>query len=468
MVISHKHNFQELFEACSKSLTLNLPTLKENLVRISYEKSDDLSTVYNGLPPPLPFARSEIFQTQISNSRRLTSVNGDCKAVYEVTFDITGSNFTFKPGDTIGIIPHNDDASVNFILSHLDLISQADLPYHLSCDTSQKLKLPQHIPVRCTLRNVLKNIVDLRSILKKLFLLSLSRHTKDENERKVLEFLCSKEGSTSYTSHILNKSFCILDLLSVFKSCKPPIEILLTNLPRLLPRPYSIVNSYLKHPNLLKICFSVMDFENNRKGLTSGWLERLVLEDSNIESKMENLSLYEKKTVPIYLRKNITAFSMPENLETPLILIGPGTGIAPFIGFLEERQYLKETKDVNLGNVWVFFGCRNPKLDFIYEKELQKYLDNGILTKLSTSFSRVDNNNVKYVQDTIQENAEELVEWIHKGASIFVCGDVKTMVAEVKKAIETCLIRHSPSDQDAATLLSDLIREKRYLVDIWN
>lgn len=235
-----------------------------------------------------------------------------------------------------------------------------------------------------------------------VFILALSRHTKEEKERKVLEYFCSKEGSNTYTTHILNKGVCILDIFSIFKSCKPPIEILLAHLPRLLPRAYSIVNSHTKEPNLIKICFSVMHLGNSRKGLTTSWLENIIV-NTSIDHKMERLNISGSKTkdckVPIYLRNSISGFNMPQDLSTPLILIGPGTGVSPFIGFLEERGTINVKKP--LGKVWLFFGCRNPKLDYIYEKELKYYKENGTLDKLMVAFSRVEDSPIRYIQVTI-------------------------------------------------------------------
>lgn len=340
-------------------------------------------------------------------------------------------------------------------------------------------------------------------LLLQLFLLALSRHTKDENERRTLEYLCSKEGANAYTTHILNKYFCILDLFTTFKSCQPPVEVLLANLPRLLPRPYSIVNSGLSNPNVIKICFSVNELANNRKGLVTGWLEIIINRKSNIEDKLESLNINDdcstNDKVPIYIRKNMSGFTPPEDLGIPLILIGPGTGVAPFIGFLEERQHLKcEQPGLKLGEVWLFFGCRNPKLDFIYEKELNNFLETGIINKLNTSFSRIENGSenkyiqvgifyrvfvndyIKYIknnypnifiilQDSLMKNGEHLVKLINSGAVIFVCGDVKNMAAQVKETIVQCIVEHdSKTVQDAEKALSDMQTGKRYLVDTWS
>lgn len=199
---------------------------------------------------------------------------------------------------------------------------------------------------------------------------------------------------------------CILDIFTIFKSCKPPVEVLLANLPRLYPRPYSIVNSGLKDNRVIRICFSVMTMtSNNRNGLTTGWLENLMLNHGfSLEKGIKNLSISSnanlvKEKIPIFLRKNLSMFCLPASLETPLILIGPGTGVSPFIGFLEERESWMETNpDIKLGEVWLFFGCRNPELDFIYEEELNGFLSRGTLNKLFTAFSRVDNRETKYIQ----------------------------------------------------------------------
>lgn len=145
-----------------------------------------------------------------------------------------------------------------------------------------------------------------------------------------------------------------------------------------------------------------MNLGNGRKGLTTSWLEDIIL-NTSIEHKMEKLNISRSNTkdctVPIYLRNNLSGFNMPQDLSTPLILIGPGTGVSPFLGFLEERL-IKNVKNP-LGKAWLFFGCRNPKLDFIYEKELNCYKENGSLDKLTVAFSRIEDSPARYIQVTV-------------------------------------------------------------------
>ncbi|CAG9562654.1 unnamed protein product [Danaus chrysippus] len=462
MVVSR--SFQEIFDSIDINSPLSLPKCKNNVLQIEFTETKTNETVYNN-KPLLPFAASDIYYSSIINSRRLTALDSDCKAVYEISLNIEDSYFIFTPGDTIAIVPHNKKSEVDFTSKHLDIKEVLYNDYKLSLDSGQKgAKFPAHIPIKSNLYHVLTHCVDLRAIIKKLFLLALSTHTKDENERKIMEYLCSSEGSAAYNTHILNKGICILDIFNTFKSCKPPIELLLEYLPRLLPRPYSIVNS---QGPVIKICFSVMEI-NNRKGLTTGWLEDLILKN-DIESQMEKLSLgVTEHKIPIYMRKNMNEFRPPTSLDTPLILIGPGTGVSPYIGFLEEREKLLKNAD-SAGFVWLFFGCRDPKLDFIYEDELNKFVTSGVLSRLSTAFSRHGNPEIRYVQDLVKENGEEISKLLVEGARVYICGDVKIMANQVKEAFIECVSKYTNRSINVAELfISNMQKEKTFLIDIWN
>ncbi|KAH9631682.1 hypothetical protein HF086_014683 [Spodoptera exigua] len=356
--------FEDIIADLQEIEKLSLPEFKQTPLKVCYTNDNNTETTYDGSGPPLPFAASKIFDADILTWKRLTAANEDCKAVYEITLDVEDSNLTFKAGDTVGIIPQNDDSDIGFIVNHLNLASTVDLPYSIIIESNIKgSKLPIHIPVKSTLRHVLRYCVELRSLLKKAFLLSLSRYTKDDEERKILEYLCSKEGSAAYTNHVLNKRLCILD---IFK-----------------------------------------------------------------------------------------------NLEKPLILIGPGTGVSPFIGFLEEREFLKETnQDIQFGDVYLYFGCRNPKLDFIYEEQLNKYLEKGTLNKLFTAFSRV-NSEKKYIQ--------EVVQLIKEGAHVYICGDLNTMAVEVKEILINCLVEYGDMTlEEAKAKISYMQKQHQYVVDAWS
>lgn len=223
----------------------------------------------------------------------------------------------------------------------------------------------------------------------------MSEYTKDEIEKRCLQEISSREGSSLYSSEILDKCTNILDILNNYKSCNPPIELLLQNLPKLMPRPYSICNSPLGSPDVLKVCFSVIKKENGSTGLTTGWLNDLVKESKDLSAKFEKLSLDSVK-IPMYIRKPNT-FRLPENKKTAIIMIGCGTGVAPFIGFLEERSHIKINEKKTLGPALLYFGCRYFDKDYIYKEELENFVKDEVLSKLRLSFSR-EIGTVKYVQ----------------------------------------------------------------------
>ncbi|CAH2047470.1 unnamed protein product, partial [Iphiclides podalirius] len=330
-------NFRDVFNDSLEQKNISLPTIKQSFLKVDFEKNDvrlpkNTAIIYQGQEPPLPFAVGKAFDATICNWRRLTEESADCKTVYEVTLDVTASNFNFRPGDTIGVIPQNLDEEVDIIIDHLDLLSVVDLSYRISIISGQKgSKVPAHIPVCSTLRHVFKHCIDLRGVVKKLFLLTLSKYTKDKAEKKALEYLCSKEGAS----------------------------------------------------------------------------------------------------------------------------------------FLEERQWL-DSKNVEQGPVWLFFGCRHPDLDYIYEKELGNFVSTGVLNKLTTTFSRV-NSETKYVQDALLYHGQEVARLLKEGALVYVCGDVKTLSVQVKDVLVKCLIEFEDNTpEEAEKFVCDMQKGKRYLVDSWN
>ncbi|KOB65355.1 putative nadph cytochrome p450 reductase [Operophtera brumata] len=270
------------------------------------------------------------------------------------------------------------------------------------------------------------------------FALKVPSQLHNEAERNTLEYLSSQEGRNEYWGYVVydEKPMLVMtDFFKVFKSCKPPVEVLLSHLPRLLPRPYSIVNSGLKDSNVLKICFSVISFKSLRKGLTTGWLEKMIL-NSDLTNKFNNLVLdpngaTEVNKVPIYLRKNTAQFSLPENKKNPLVLIAVGTAVAPFIGFLEELEMYKTSDPSSVtDDVWLFFGCRDPNLDHIYKKELTGFLERA-------------------------------------GASIYVCGDLNGFKNSIKVTLQTCLVNDGKTEDEAQSLICGMEKDRRFVFDIW-
>uniref|UniRef100_A0A2K6DWE5 Methionine synthase reductase n=1 Tax=Macaca nemestrina TaxID=9545 RepID=A0A2K6DWE5_MACNE len=255
------------------------------------------------------------------------------------------------------------------------------------------------------------------------------------------------------------------------------------HLPKLQPRPYSCASSSLFHPGKLHFVFNVVEFlstaptEVLRKGVCTGWLALLVasvLQPNTYASHEDS----RKAVAPKISISPRTAnyFHLPNDPSIPIIMVGPGTGIAPFIGFLQHREKLQEQHpDGNFGAVWLFFGCRHKDRDYLFRKELRHFLKHGILTHLKVSFSRdapvgEEEATAKYVQDNIQLHGQEVVRiLLHENGCIYVCGDAKNMAKDVHDALVEIISKEIGVEKlEAMKTLATLKEDKRYLQDIWS
>lgn len=257
----------------------------------------------------------------------------------------------------------------------------------------------------------------------------------------------------------------------------------LEHLPKLQPRPYSCASSSLFHPGKLHFVFNVVEFlstaptEVLRKGVCTGWLALLVasvLQPNTYASHEDSRKAVAPK-ISISPRTT-NYFHLPNDPSIPIIMVGPGTGIAPFIGFLQHREKLQEQHpDGNFGAVWLFFGCRHKDRDYLFRKELRHFLKHGILTHLKVSFSRdapvgEEEATAKYVQDNIQLHGQEVVRiLLHENGCIYVCGDAKNMAKDVHDALVEIISKEIGVEKlEAMKTLATLKEEKRYLQDIWS
>jgi sulfite reductase (NADPH) flavoprotein alpha-component len=220
-------------------------------------------------------------------------------------------------------------------------------------------------------------------------------------------------------------------------------------LQRLVPRLYSIASSQLLHPDRAETSVRVVRYDSHgraRQGVASGGLgERAHVGEG----------------VPIFLHDNQN-FRLPEDPSIPVIMVGPGTGIAPFRAFLEERQ----AKGAR-GDNWLFFGDQHRASDFLYEEQLTAMLKDGTLTRLDTAFSR-DQAHKIYVQDRLREHTLELYDWLERGAYFYVCGDATQMAKSVEQALLDAIAKGLDGTlDDAAQYLDTMKKEKRYQRDVY-
>lgn len=475
-------------------IKLSLPTLPLDFLELCYHPSEKLDVkeveIQNGCA--FPFAIGSPYLATVLSAQQLTC-GEDVKKVVDVCLDIQGSGIDFQPGDTIGVIPENSKDEVEKVMKQLRISEKADtvVTVLVKPDTvKKKACLPPHIPTKTTLRHILQTCLDIRAVPKKILLRVLAAHTEDPSERFRLEELCSKEGSAHYSKCIVEARTTLLDLLETFPSCCPPVETLLEHLPRLQARPYSVASSPIQKSrgcSELHIVYSLLEFppkhdgSGPRYGVCTGWLDYLTRiiqtaasPDDSVIEELRKLSLQDKQMelkVPLYLRKS-TGFRLPKDSSVPVILIGPGTGVAPFMGFLQHRQAEQQkSSDLVFGEIWLFFGCRYEDRDFLYRSELEKYIEDGILSRLFVSFSRDKRkeNMPKYVQDNIKLYGREFVNQIfEKNSTIYVCGDAKNMGMDVLDAVVSVIQNERGiEEQNARLIVSELQNQGRYLQDIW-
>ncbi|XP_074843967.1 methionine synthase reductase isoform X4 [Carettochelys insculpta] len=314
------------------------------------------------------------------------------------------------------------------------------------------------------------------------FLRALVEYTSDAREKRRLQELCSKQGASDYNSFIRESNVCLLDMLHAFPTCRPPLSLLIEHLPKLQARSYSAASSNSFQPGKLQFVFNIVEFPSSpcrsvsRKGVCTGWLSELV---APILQPHEN-SLHAKEgkssdiKVSIFAR-SINTFHLPSDPSVPFMMVGPGTGISPFIGFLQHRQKLQEEHaDWKFGETWLFFGCRHQDRDYLFRDELKSFVENGTLTHLKVCFSRdppaaTEKKTTKYVQDNIRLYAKEVARVLLKERGCFyVCGDAKHMAKDVNDTLVDILSIDAEVDKlEAMKILATLRQEKRYLQDTW-
>jgi len=364
------------------------------------------------------------------HARLIRSVNlnkpGSDKAVHHVEIDLGPDGPAYEVGDSLGLFPTNCGDLIGEIVGALG--ARGDEPVEAPDGAST------------TLGDALERHSCLSEVAEDLISLLASAAT-DPREADELRGLIDDDTPIA--------GFHVLDLLRRFPSARPSPDDLVRALAELKPRLYSISSSPKRHAGQVHLTVGKVVYSTNergRKGVASTMLADRVGEGGKLR---------------VFIQKS-HGFTIPADPGAPAIMIGPGTGIAPFRAFLHERDAIGAK-----GRNWLFFGDQRGAFDFLYEEELMDLKARGVLTRFDTAFSR-DQARKVYVQDRMRESGGELWAWLKEGAHVFVCGDAKRMAADVDRALrEVVRVHGGMAEDEASAYVARLASEGRYRRDVY-
>ena len=373
------------------------------------------------------YTRNHPFLSTVTVNELLTAAGSEKETRHiELTLD---EGMTYTPGDAVGIIPENRAEAVEVVLKALGYKGDE--------------RVLDHYKVEISLDEALRT----RLGIGKLARGSVTQYAKLAPANEGLKAMVGPENKARAEEYCWGREF--VDLATEFPGVITEPQQLFNVLQRLTPRMYSIASSQLAHPGCVQTTVRVIRYESHgrkRQGVASGHLG----DRAGVGA-----------TMPIFLHANGN-FRLPADTTAPIIMIGPGTGIAPFRAFLEERQALGSS-----GDNWLFFGEQRSALDFLYKDQLLGMRRDGVLTHLDTAFSR-DQEKKIYVQDRMREKAPELYRWLERGAYFYVCGDATRMAKDVETALLDVIAQGSNGTlEHAREYLAAMKKEKRYQRDVY-
>jgi len=372
-----------------------------------------------GLKNPFP---AEVLENIVLNGK------GSAKETVHVELSLAGSGLSYEPGDALAVIPRNADDVVAALLQAAKLAG----------DESIETKASGKKALAEALREDLDITGLSRSVLTKL---------NEASPHPQLTALLDESAKEQLKNYNYGRE--IVDAISDFAPNGLSAQTLASLLRKLPPRLYSIASSPLAHPDEVHLTVAAVRYNSHgrdRKGVASCFLA-------------DNAPTGQSVKVYTHANKN---FRLPESGDTPIIMVGPGTGIAPFRAFVEHRAELGQS-----GKSWLFFGDQHYLYDFLYQLEWQEHLKNGTLSRLDVAFSR-DQPEKIYVQQRIAEKGRDLYDWLQNGAHFYVCGDASRMASDVHDALVSVYQMHGGFGREAAEAeLEALKKAKRYQRDVY-
>ena len=350
---------------------------------------------------------------------------GSDKETYHFELSLKDSGICYEPGDSLGVLPVNCPVVVTDLLEAVGLSGEESITlgeddYLLKCALSNRLACTVLSKIQIKKFNEIAQSEKLADLLKL------------ENKQSLIDYIWGRE---------------LIDLFLEFPQIGISADAFAGLLRPMPPRLYSIASSLKAHPDEVHLTVAVVRYDGHgrkRKGVCSSYLADRVGE-----------------TVPCYLHPNKN-FKLPENPDTPIIMVGPGTGVAPFRAFVEERRVTGAK-----GRNWLFFGDRSESTDYLYGQEWEGYREDDTVHELDLAWSR-DQTEKVYVQHKMMERGSELWRWLQDGAVFYVCGDASRMAKDVDQALrDVCSKEGGMSEDESVAWVKALQKEKRYLKDVY-
>ena len=404
--------------------------LKE-LVDLTVETEPQTHAVVTAKPQAANgvYDRKNPFPARLLDVRRLNRPDS-AKDVRHVELGLRGSGLTYNVGDALGVYPENCPDAVHAILDRLGATGAEDVP---GVEGEGHTSIYEALLRERTITAPTESLVDLLvNTASEIAEASDLRAVTDANDGEVPE------------------GWEVLDVLRKVPSARPPLGEFVATLAELQPRLYSISSSPKAHPGEVHLTVGTVRYSNpfgrTCKGVASTFFADRLRPGMKVRTFVN----------PSH------GFAPPADGATAMIMVGPGTGIAPFRAFLEERRATAAT-----GKNWLFFGDQRGAMDFLYREELEEYQSDGHLHQLDTAFSR-DQAEKVYVQTRMKERAADLWKWLEEGAHFYVCGDAKRMAKDVDAALQEVVAEQGGMDADAAkAYVKDLTKQKRYQRDVY-
>ncbi|QJD83837.1 assimilatory sulfite reductase (NADPH) flavoprotein subunit [Cohnella herbarum] len=380
------------------------------------------------VPVQSAYSRTNPFQAELLENLNLNG-RGSQRETRHLEISLEGSNLQYEPGDCLGIYPENHPDLVNQLIATMGWTPEEPIPVNKNGDLLPlREALLRHFEITVLTKPLLEQAAKLSSSAK------LRELVEPEREQELRAYLKERD---------------LLDLVQDFSPWEATAAQFVSILRKMPARLYSIASSSKVNPDEVHVTIRTVRYEahgRDRYGVCSVYSSERVKPGDSLR---------------VYIHDNPN-FKLPANPETPIIMIGPGTGVAPFRAFLQDREESGAT-----GKTWLFYGDQHFLTDFLYQIEWQKWLNDGVLTRMDVAFSR-DTDKKVYVQHRMLEKSRELFQWLQDGASVYVCGDEKHMAHDVHAVLGTILEREGGmTSEQAAAYLAEMQQQRRYQRDVY-